>query len=149
MPERTGYIYRRAAAKANDLRDLLIGVRRGWAWTPAALVESTDADLLVDGAEGRACLARAELRWRCGKDEYDLLLLALDPQPPAGFTPLLPNGRGSAEPWHVQRMPYMIHRLRGGGDLDDDLAAFGFIAPGGSVQFVALMSANVPREAVR
>lgn len=144
MVERGGYIYRRPGATATELRELLGAARRGWGWTPADMYDAARGDDLARGDDGRACRDNLEIRWRrAGRqvDRYDLLVLALAEQELPGFAPLPTGGA----PWRT--MPTTIRLRRPAataGEEDEELAATEFIAPDGSVQFVALIARSEP-----
>ena len=151
MTERTGYIYRRANAPLEVLRELLASARHGWSWTSADLFDASRGDNLLLGAEGRAGDGAREIRWRrnpdAGPEEqrkgdggegYDLLVLALVEQDLVGFTLLL---AGDA-PWRTRPIAYRLYRMPTASDQPDNTpAATAFVAPDGSIQFVALIGA--------
>jgi hypothetical protein len=148
VADRAGYIYRRAGVSADELRDLLGPESVGWAWTPAFMYTRgahRDDDLLR-GAEGCAHHAGIELRWRRTNalpkpPMYDVLALALtelSEETLPGFAPLPPDGT----PWQTEPTRMRLQHPLGDppkeGD-DEPRAATNFLAPDGSVQFVALI----------
>jgi hypothetical protein len=148
MAERSGYIYRRAGVGRDELRALLGGDSRGWAWTPAFMYTrgARRDDDLLRGAEGCAHREGVEIRWRpaaqpperADDQRYDVLLLALAPLELAGFTPVPPDGT----PWHVLPMSVRLQHPLGdtpGNNADEPCAATCFVAPDGAIQFVALI----------
>ena len=153
MPDRPGFIYRRAGVSSAELRALLGADSRGWSWTPAFMYTrgARRDDDLLRGAEGCAYRPGVEIRWRpaaraatdasdSAPDDagYDVLVLMLVDQPPDGFQPLLANGAA----WRVEpTVVHVQHALGGapGSDADEPRAATSFIAPDGAIQFVALI----------
>jgi hypothetical protein len=148
MPERSGYIYRGADVSRDELRALLGADSRGWAWTPAFMYThgARRADELLRGADGCAHRDGIEIRWRpaaqpavrAGEQRYDVLVLALAPLDLAGFTPVPPDGAA----WQVQPMNLRLQHPLGDSpatSADEPRAATGFVAPGGAIQFVALI----------
>jgi hypothetical protein len=101
---------------------------------------------LTHGHEGRACRDGLEIRWRQappGAEErrYDLLVLALERQELPGFAPLPADGT----PWRTETTTIRLqHPAATAGVQDEPLAATAFIAPDGSVQFVALIERSQP-----
>jgi hypothetical protein len=98
-------------------------------------------ETLLHYTDGRAFGPTGEVRWRCTADDtFDMLLLTLDATPPAGFVPLLP---APGVPWRI--MPtcvrWQVLSLPGATD-DQDTPATAFLAPDGSIQFVALIASS-------
>lgn len=135
---RIGYIYRHPDANIATLRRVLEGCTIGWAWDARTLVQGmaqVHASLKIC-TEGRACGATREVRWRRSGEQVDLLLLTLTEEPPAEFVPLLP---APDTPWRTDEVDYrwQVAPIPNGAN-DTIYSAIHFIAPDGSIQFVAL-----------
>ena len=145
MAERIGYIYRRADVGHDDLRSMVGADSTGWSWTPAFMYTrgARRDDDLLRGDEGCARRGDSEIRWRRISERdaaarYEVLVLALAEQALDGFAPLL---AGDA-PWRVAPTSVRLqHPLGDQTDAtgDEPHAATCFLAPDGSVQFVALI----------
>lgn len=154
MAERTGYIYRNMNASRDELRDLLAGDSTGWSWTPAYLYTrgAQRNDHLLRGEQeheqGHALRQGIEIRWKAiqpdpqsaeaGGKRYDVLLLSTRMQSLPGFVPIPPDGA----PWRITAATMHLQHPLGVAatqDQDEPRAATCFIAPDGSVQFVALL----------
>lgn len=132
MAERSGYLYRRKSATAEQLRALVGQPAIGWAWSHAALVELAADPAWPEHDEGRACYPALELRWRRTGDTFDVLALALAPQQLDGFEPY-----ASETGWRIATIPCLPPALpgaRGGADLRATM----FRTPAGAARFVAL-----------
>jgi hypothetical protein len=158
MAERNGYIYRNMNASPDELRNLLASDSTGWSWTPAYLYTrgAQRNDHLLRGEqeyeEGHALRQDMEIRWKAppaerqsaeaGSKRYDVLLLSTSPQSRPGFVPIPPDGA----PWRTthSRM-HLQHPLGAAANppQDETRTATCFIAPDGSVQFVALLEPSI------
>lgn len=154
MAERKGYIYRNMNASRDELRNLLANDSTGWSWTPAYLYTCGEQrkDHLLRGEqeyeEGHALRQGIEIRWKAiqperrstgiGAKRYDVLLLSTSAQSLPGFVPIPPDGA----PWRITDTTLRLQHPLGAAaeqDRDEMRAATCFVAPDGSVQFVALL----------
>jgi hypothetical protein len=105
--------------------------------------------------EGRALRQGIEIRWKAiapreqetasSAKRYDVLLLSTRAQSLPGFIPIPPDGA----PWHIETTSIHLQHPLGepaGPDQDELRAAASFIAPDGSIQFVALIGAQGAQE---
>jgi hypothetical protein len=135
-----GYILRRRAMPATELRTLLEGsVLQGWSGQPDRLWRLGTNAVWELGAEGRATLDGAEVRWRQTGATYDVLYLARQLRPLPGFAPL------DATTWQIHTVTC---RPAGSSDSSMDLPATVFCTADGSAQFVAYLDRVVARSAV-
>ncbi len=157
MAEAKGYICRNMNASIDELR-ILLGDSSGWSWTPAYLYThgAQRNDHLLRGEheyeEGHALRAGVEIRWKAigpreqetasSAKRYDVLLLSTSAQSLPGFVPVPSDGT----PWRIAKTSMHLQHPLGkpaGIGQDETRAATCFIAPDGSVQFVALLEPNI------
>jgi hypothetical protein len=136
-------IARQAAADAATLRSLLDACTEGWAWDARTLVRGLAQvqASLPWCTEGRAFSQTRDIRWQRRSERFDVLLLTLTEPLPAGFVPLLPapdqvwQTQPTALCWQVAPVPMP-------GVPDATYPATAFLAPDGSIQFVALIDST-------